>query len=112
MTDEILEIDHQNSITPSPDLYNKRISLQTDFDLLSTDETAKLLLQNKHRLYEQGEKTGHLLAHQIHQAASSRLIAEIRTASGEILTDQQEINSEFKTFIQISRPQSPKVTLH
>lgn len=56
ITDEILEIDRQISITPSPDLYNKRISLQSDFDLLSTDETAKLLLQTRHRLYEQGEK--------------------------------------------------------
>ena len=45
-----------------------------------------------------GEKAGRLLFHQIRRAASSRLIAEIRTASGEILTDQQKIHSALKYF--------------
>lgn len=62
ISDKIQKIDRQHAETPSPDLYNKRISLQLDVDLLSTDELAKLLLQTRHRLYKQGEKAGRLLA--------------------------------------------------
>ena len=98
ISEEIQKIDRQHAEIPSPDLYKKRISLQSDFDLLSTEESAKLLLQSRHRLYEQGEKAGRLLAHQIRRAAASRFIMEINSTSGESLTDQQEINNVFKSF--------------
>lgn len=75
ISDEILKVDHQHSVTPSIALYNKRISLQSDFDFLSTEESGKLLLQSRYRWYEQGEKAGCLLAHQIRQTATARLIA-------------------------------------
>lgn len=92
----------------SIDLHNKRISLQLDFDLLSTDESAKLLLQTGHRLYEQGEKARLLLAHPFHQSAAPRLIAEIRSATGEIFTDQQEMDNVFKSFYTSLYTSEPK----
>ncbi len=57
ISDEILQIDRQHSLTPSPDLHSGRISLQSEFDL-SIEELAKLLLQSRHKFYEQGDKAG------------------------------------------------------
>lgn len=98
LTHEILDLDHSYSVSPSPDLYKHRLALQTEFDLLSTNETAQLLLQTRHRSYEHGEKAGKLLALQIRKSAASRMITEIRAQSGQTILDQQDINGEFEQF--------------
>lgn len=55
---QILALDRQYAMTPDPGLLTKRISVQTEFNLLSSTETVKLIRQTKHRFYEHGEKSG------------------------------------------------------
>lgn len=109
LTDQLLEIDRQYSISPSPDLYKRRITLQTEFKLLCTTETAKLLTRARHKSYEHGERAGKLLAHQIKEVAASRLITKIRTGSGQITVDPEEINNTFKNYyIKLYTSDSPR----
>ena len=98
LTHKILDLDRSYSVSPSPDLYKQRLALQTEFDLLYTNETAQLLLQTRHRSYEHGEKAGKLLALQIRKSAASRMITEICAQSGQTILDQQDINGEFEQF--------------
>lgn len=98
ITKKILDLDRRYSESPTPELYKERLTLQTEFDLLSTNETAQLLLQARHRSYEHGEKAGKLLALQIGKSAASRMITEVRTHSGQKLVDQEDINKEFEQF--------------
>lgn len=98
ITEELIEIDRNYANSPTPDLYKKRQSLQTELNLLYTAETTKWLTQLRHKYYEYGEKTGKLLAQQIKAEAASRLITEIRTDTGQITTDPKLINDTFKIF--------------
>jgi len=96
--DKILDLDRQYAISPSSDLYRERLSLQTEFNILSTSETTNLMTRARHRFYEHGDKAGKVLARQVRESAASRLITEIRTCSGLVTVNQQEINEEFKQF--------------
>lgn len=94
--EQLLALDHQYAT--GPDLLSKRISLQTEFNLLSTSDAINLITQSQHKFYEHREKPGRMLAHQIRASIGTRLISEIRTDSGNLTTEQMEINKEFKTF--------------
>lgn len=96
---EITEIDRQHSCTPSVSLHRKKLSLQTELELMYTTRTFKLLTKAKHKYYEQGERTGKMLAQQIRKQAASRMITEIRTNSGHMTRDLKEIRMLLKTFI-------------
>lgn len=98
ITEEIVETDRMYACSPTPDLYKKRVSLQSELNLLYTAETTKLLRQLRHKHYEYGEKTGKLLAQQIKETTASRLITEIRTNSGQTTTNPKIINETFKNF--------------
>lgn len=98
MTQELKEIDRVYANYPTPDLYKRKQSLQTELNLLYTAETTRFLTQLRHKNYEYGEKTGKLLAQQIKEEAASRLITEIRTDSGQTTTDPKIINDTFKNF--------------
>lgn len=97
ITQELVEADRVYACSPTPDLYKKRQSLQTELNLLYTAETTQLLRQSRHKYYEYGEKTGKLLAQQIKETTASRLITEIRTDSGQT-TNPKIINDTFKHF--------------
>ena len=60
--ESIAELDKKLSVSPSPELGKERQNLQMDYNLLSTQETEKLLLQSRRFLYEHGEKAGHHLS--------------------------------------------------
>lgn len=94
--EQLLALDHQYATGPDPDLLSKRISLQTEFNLLSTSDAVNLITQSQHKFYEHREKPGRMLAHQIRASIGTRLISEIRTDSGNLTTEQMEINEEFK----------------
>lgn len=96
--DRILEIDREYASFPSPELYKKRLSLQSEFQLLSTSETTNRLRRAKATYYEHGERAGKLLARQIKETTASRLITEIRKDTGQSTFDPQEINHIFKRF--------------
>lgn len=56
--ESIAELDKKLSVSPSPELDKDRQNLQMNYNLLSTQETEKLLLPSHGFLYEHGEKAG------------------------------------------------------
>ena len=75
----------------------ERLTLQTELDL-TTCHTEQLLLQSRSRLYEHSDKADKLLAQQVRQSMTSTLITNIQKHDGQISTDEQEINDQFKRF--------------
>lgn len=74
-----------------PDILEERLTLQAEF-VLMTQHTTKLLLRSRARLYENGDKSNKLLAHQLHRTSASRQIPEIKTTAG-VTTNAAEINA-------------------
>lgn len=98
LSSKILDVDKQYALTQTSELYNKRLELQTKFDLLTTYQMQNLLLKNKSTLYEHGEKTGKLLANQLKGRRSKQLISNICTSNGKTTSDPTEINNIFRDF--------------
>lgn len=48
ITEQIVELVKQYAKSPNPELLSKRTSLQTEFNLLSTSETTKLINRSRH----------------------------------------------------------------
>lgn len=63
LIEQISEIDHQYAKSPTAGLLTKKITLQTEFNLLASDETVKLINRSRHKYYEYGDKIGKYLAH-------------------------------------------------
>lgn len=72
--------------------------LQSEFEILLIKETKRLMLRMRQHIYEQEERAGRLLSHQLWQSLSSRLISEINYNSGLIKTDHIKINDTFKQY--------------
>lgn len=70
--------------------------LKTEFDNRSIQQTKQLFFKSKQKFCEHGEKAGKPLAHQIRQSAAVSIIPEIQTELGEITTNPNAINDEFK----------------
>lgn len=81
---------------PSVNLYKDRLSLQAEFDVLSSNEVEDLFLKVKHSYYEYSDKASKLLAHQLRQASSSQ-IPQIHTLCN-LTTDPLKINDHVKQF--------------
>lgn len=101
LSDEILELDRLHGYTPSADVIKKRLSLQTEFDLLSTRHAEYLISKSRHGHYEHGEKSGRALAHQLRQRTANQTIPEINDECGLKCTDNEKINSCFRKFYQL-----------
>lgn len=99
LTRRIAQLDNAYSISPSPDIYKERLTLQAEFDTLLTDQVTELLVKSRSTYYEQGDKASKLLAHKLRQVSSSHQIPKIHTSSG-ISLDPREINDEFRSFYQ------------
>ncbi|KAA0701525.1 LINE-1 reverse transcriptase -like protein [Triplophysa tibetana] len=93
----ISQLDDIYASSPSPNIYKDRLSLQAEFDVLSTKEVEELLFKAKYCYYESGDKATKLLAHQLRQASSSQQISQMNTPSG-VTTDPNTINDQFKRF--------------
>ena len=74
----ITMVDFQYSTSPSPELYKKKLDLQTQYNLSSTKKTERLLLKSRGYVYEHGDKAGRLLAHQLNCRSVSQQIPQIR----------------------------------
>lgn len=72
--------------------------LQTEFNLLSTKHTVNLMNRSRQKIYEHGEKTGHILAHQLRQKAASQSIPEIKDDLNVKYTNHSQINQTFCKF--------------
>lgn len=98
LIDAILSIDREYSSSPSPELYAKRIKLQSDYDLLSTDKAEFLLRRTKGTYYEYGDKASRLLALQLKRQSASSFISQIYDSSHSLTTNPVEINSTFAAY--------------
>ena len=98
ISEEIVLIDSQYATAPTTTLYNRRLHLQAEFDMLSTSKAHLLLLKAKQRVFETGDKASTFLAYQARSAAASRLITQIKSPAGVVLSDTRDINKTFSDF--------------
>lgn len=91
-------VDAQYCISPSPELYKKKLDLQTQYNLLLTEKTERLLLNSRGYVYEYGDKASRLLAHQLKSRSAAQQIPQIRKRNGELTVDPGEINDTFTSF--------------
>lgn len=96
----IKEVDLANSMTPSEELRKKRILLQTEYDILTSQREEDLYLRSRQDLYEHGERAGKLLSYQLKQSAAAGMIVEIGDTVGNKIIDQKGINNQFKSFYE------------
>lgn len=104
----ISQLDNIYASFPSPNIYKDHLSLQAEFDVLSTKEVRRseeLLFQAKYCYYESGDKATKLLAHQ-HQQASLKLVRidadNAEQLEGPITID--DLNNIFYAVWKMSRP--------
>ena len=87
LSDQIKQLDLKNSIAPMRDFSKERLSLQTEFDPITTRHTEQLLLQSRSSLHKHSDKAGRFLAQQVRQSMTSTLITNIRKPDGQISND-------------------------
>ena len=79
LSSDLESVDQQLAAAPSDDLSKRYV--QTELDLITTNEAECLLLHSCSKYYEHGDKSGRLLAHQLRRQAASRLIPRIKDGS-------------------------------
>lgn len=97
LSDELIKVDGEYSVSPSSSLYQRCLKLHSEYELLSTSEIEKQLLITKPHFFEQGDKAGKLLAQQARAISASRLIPQIKS-NEEIVSDPQKINKIFSNY--------------
>lgn len=88
LTDLIAHLDNQHSSNPSPDLYKQRMVLQTEFNLISSQQAEQMIFKSRRLWYEHGERLSKILAHQLRKSEATQFISEI----SQITTNPQKIN--------------------
>ena len=63
LSKRISQIDAIYAVSPSPQLYKERLTIQAEYNIITTNRTTELLIQTKSRFFEQGDKASKLLAH-------------------------------------------------
>lgn len=89
-------VDAQYSVSPSPELYKRKLDLRTQYNLLSTEKTERLLLKSRGYTYEHGDKAGRLLAHQL-KCSAAQQIPQIQKNDGELT--QKKLKKHSPPFI-------------
>lgn len=80
-----------------------RIDLQCamrEVTLLRVAATRKIMLHQSQRIFEQGERTGRLLAWLSREQAATTSVANIKEASGRLLSDPRDINRCFASYYE------------
>lgn len=98
LANSIKEIDCLYAENPTPDLYKRKLLLNSEYKIRSIQQTERLFFKSRQKFYEHGERAGKLLAHQIKQSMSANTISEICKTSGEKTSDPKTINDQFKMF--------------
>lgn len=88
-------LDSQYSASPCPELYKEKMKLQ---ELLASEKIERMLLKSRGIMYEHGEKSSRLLAHQLKSRSSEQHITCIMKDNGELTVDPIEINGTFQAF--------------
>lgn len=65
---------------------------------LSSDRVARSIMLTKQTYYDQGKKSGKLLAWRIKKMQAERTINSIKSIAGKLTTDPLEINNNFRDF--------------
>uniref|UniRef100_A0A3Q3ENM7 Reverse transcriptase domain-containing protein n=1 Tax=Kryptolebias marmoratus TaxID=37003 RepID=A0A3Q3ENM7_KRYMA len=94
-------LDQQIATSPSPSLLKRRVDLQTEIDLITTNEAERLLLRSRSTYYEHGDRASRLLAHQLRRRTASHMIPQIMDSSGTLHQDPTTINSVFQSFYSL-----------
>lgn len=69
----------------------------------------RMMLKSRGIMYEHGEKTGHLLAHQLKSRSSEQHITCIMKDNGELTVDPIEINGIFQAvYSNLCSSEAPK----
>ena len=74
-------------------MYRDRLSLQAEFDTLSTGQIEEQLHKSQHTPYEYGGKASELLYDPLHQSSSAQHIIQMPTGA---TIDPHLINNKFK----------------
>lgn len=109
LIERISKIDSQYSTSPTPELYKERIDLQTQYNLISSSHAEQLILWSRGFFYEDGDKAGRLLAHQLKSRSSAQLISQITNDAGDLTIDPLTINNTFMNFYSsLYKSETPK----
>ena len=76
-------------------------TLRAKYNALSATKAENSLIRLKQAFYEQGEKSGKLLAWQIKKLDTEKAITSIQTLSGDVIVDPLVINDTFSAYYQI-----------
>lgn len=98
LANQIKETDLQYAQHSDPELYKKRVELQTKFDLLSTHHIERQLLKSKSQFYIHSDKSGKMLSNQLRGLKAKQLITKIKMDNGNTTSDHSKINDTFRNF--------------
>lgn len=95
-----LETDlYQNKSSP-PDTHTELLTLRSRYNEISANKAAANLLKLKQSYYEQGEKSGKILAWRIKQQQTERSINYIEAPNGKKVVNPEEISETFRVFYE------------
>lgn len=92
---DLLTLERDAQMSDNPEVQHRMQLKATEYKALVTDAAKQLARQREGRLYDQGDKAGKLIAWLDKKRATQRVVSELRTESGTLLTELQEIASEF-----------------
>lgn len=100
ISDRLKTIDQNQAGLASEDFWKERAVLQAEHELLMNEKAIDMYMKSRQQCYEYGERAGKMLSHQLKQMAAASYISEIKDQGGNIITDQEGINNQFKLFYQ------------
>lgn len=83
---------------PSVTNINLLTALRGEYRSISIEKAEFILHRTKQRYYYDGDRPSRLLALRLKQYESKALINAIRTTEGQVVTQPDTINNEFKAF--------------
>ncbi len=95
---KIRQLEREAFLDDSTKIKQELMSLKAQYEELSTSKAENSLIRLKQSYYDQGEKSGRLLAWQIKKLDANRAVTAIQTRSGTVSTDPQEINDIFTSY--------------
>ena len=98
LVDKLKEIDKSYAVTPTKELYKKRVELQMEHSLLLSSFIEKQLIKSRTQFYIHSDRSGKLLASQLKANSVKRQIIKIRKQDGNLTVDHKEINKTFYDF--------------
>lgn len=92
-----LEVSYKSDSSDSSVL-QKILKLKFEYNNILSDQVKGQLLKLKQKYFELGDKPQRLLARQLRSLQADRAIYQIRSKTGEIITDPKCINESFKEY--------------